>query len=141
MENASKALLIAGGMLLLILVLSFAIFLFNRIGSSAAEMYRDLDEADIAEFNQQFFYYELKEELKIQDVVSIIYLAKDSNKSEKYPVNIKVEFWNEEWQTKGETDIAGLLSNINNIDKRFKCTVEYNGTSVFVGKITITEIP
>ena len=120
MENASKALLIAGGMLLLILVLSFAIFLFNRIGSSAAEMYRDLEEADIAEFNQQFFYYELKEELKIQDVVSIIYLAKDSNKSEKYPVNIKVEFWNEEWQTKGEADIAGLLSDINNIDKRFK---------------------
>ena len=41
MENASKALLIAGGMLLLILVASFATLLFRRMGSQTSEFYKD----------------------------------------------------------------------------------------------------
>ena len=91
MENASKALLIAGGMLLLILVASFATLLFRRMGSQTSEFYKDMSDTEIYEFNQQFFNYENKE-LRIQDVVSIINLAKDANDRERAPVTLEVNF-------------------------------------------------
>ena len=54
MENATKALLIAGSVLLLILVLTFMTYLFNKVGGQTAKMYGNLEESDISEFNQIF---------------------------------------------------------------------------------------
>ena len=68
MENASKALLIAAGVLLMILVFSFATLLFRRMGSQSSEFYKDMSDTEIYEFNQQFFNYE-RDDLKIQDAV------------------------------------------------------------------------
>ena len=91
MENASKALLIAGGMLLLILVMSLAAYIFKQLGSQTSGFYRDMSDTEIYEYNQQFFNYEDKE-LRIQDVITVINLAKDTNKRELVPVTIQVYY-------------------------------------------------
>ena len=91
MENASKALLIAAGVLLMILVFSFATILFRRMGSQSSEFYKDMSDTEIYEFNQQFFNYE-RDDLKIQDVVSVINLAKDANDRERVPVVLEVNY-------------------------------------------------
>ena len=135
MENASKALLIAGGMLLIILVLTFAMFLFNRMANSASRQYEELNEHYIAEFNQKFFNYENKPEIDAHDVVSIINLAKDCNKSEKYPAHVKVTFNGEtNYQDKTDSEIISLLSNEN----KYKCTLKFSNTSTYVEEINIT---
>ena len=47
MENASKALLIAGAMLLTILLSTFAIYVFNIFGEQTSRLYDKLEESDV----------------------------------------------------------------------------------------------
>ena len=90
MENASKALLIAGGVLLLILVLSFATFLIVKIGAQTSEFYKEMDETEIYEFNQKFFNYE-GNKLNIQDVVSIINPVKKFLTKQKFVIKDSIK--------------------------------------------------
>lgn len=137
MENASKALLIAAGMLLMILVLSFAILLFKRMGSQSSEFYKDMSDTEIYEFNQQFFNYE-RNDLKIQDVVSVINLAKDANDKERVPVTLEINYLGSVLDLNTVDTKKMLSDSINDdINTRYTCTVEYSGNLNYVGKITI----
>ena len=137
MENASKALLIAGGMLLLILVFSFATLLFRRMGVQSSEFYKDMSDTEIYEFNQQFFNYE-RNDLRIQDVISIINLAKDSNAREKVPVILEVRYLGNVLDL-NNVNTKEMLSNSINEDTntKYTCMVEYATNSNYVGIITI----
>ena len=100
MENASKALLIAGAMLLLMLVLTFTMYMFKKIGGDTSDLYGQIEESEITEFNQQFLKFETRRDsenkvinpLRIQDVVSIINLVRDTNKRQRFPVEMKITF-------------------------------------------------
>lgn len=133
MENASKALLIAGGVLLTILVLSLAAYLFKQMGSNSSEIYAQMRENEINEFNQQFFNYDGRNDLNIQDVVTIINLAKDNNDAKRFPVVIQVLFRGTDALEKNIERL--LMDNVG--ETGFKCTVEYAPNSNLVGKITI----
>jgi len=136
MENASKAILIAGGVLLMIMALSFAMYLFRDIGESTSEYYEQLEQSDIDQFNQKFTKYEGKNDLTIQDVVSIANLAKDNNQAEKMPVEVKVILGTNELQNKSENDLNSLLAENADPNIRFKCTrIEY--TNQLVSKVEI----
>lgn len=82
MENASKALLIAGGVLIAMLVASLGVYFARNFSDQTARIYEQMESSKRTEFNQQFMAYDSAGEttLSIQDVVSIINLAKDSNK-------------------------------------------------------------
>ena len=140
MENASKALLIAGSVLLMILVFSLATLIFRRMGSQASEFYKDMSDTEIYEFNQQFFNYERKD-LRIQDVISIINLARDANERERVPVEIKVNFLGKPLNLNSdEANIKKMLTdNIDNIETTYECEVKYATKSNYVGEITITK--
>ncbi len=136
MENASKAILIAGGVLLMIMAFSFAMYLFRGIGESTSEYYEQLEQSDIDQFNQKFTKYERKNDLTIQDVVSIVNLAKDNNQAEKMPVKVKVTLGTNELQNKSENDLNSLLAENADPNIRFKCTrIEY--TNQLVSKVEI----
>ena len=96
MENASKALLIAGGVLIAILLLSLFVYIVRQIGESTAGIYSTLSQHEISEFNQQFINYEGRGilnntiPLTVQDVATLINLAKDSNKKAKFPTKIAI---------------------------------------------------
>lgn len=57
MENASKALLIAGAVLLVILIISLSVFIFNKVQSPANEARVQMSEEEILMFNSQFTKY------------------------------------------------------------------------------------
>lgn len=78
MENASKALFMAAGVLIGILILSLAVYLFISFGSTSAELHKQNAEQQIAQFNSQFTSYEGKE-CTIYEVVSVAGLATDNN--------------------------------------------------------------
>ena len=104
MENAAKALLISGGVLIAILLLTLFSYLIRQMGASTAEIYSKLSEHEISEFNQKFLNYErrgidftLDEEgnkvynpLTIQDLVTLINLANNTNESDKFPTTIAI---------------------------------------------------
>lgn len=151
MENASKALLIAGAMLLLILVLTFSVYLVRRIGGQTSELYSDMEQSKIDEFNQKFFNYDGRgtkkdsegkwiNPLTIQDVVSIINLAKDNNQNSKFPTTVKVKVDGNERQDSTNAQIKEMLANPNNIDAEYSCKVEYGENKNLIENITIEKI-
>ena len=80
MENASKALLMAAGVLIGIMVLSLAVYLFVTFGSTSAQMHQQKEQDQLNQFNSQFTSYEGKEDLTIYDVITVANLATENNK-------------------------------------------------------------
>ena len=80
MDNAAKALLIAGGVLIAVLVASIGIYLMKNMGEDTARFYQMMEQSEISEFNEQFMKYDGREDLTMQEVVSIMNLARDNNK-------------------------------------------------------------
>ncbi len=78
MENASKALLIAGEILISLLVIGLVVLAFNRMNESKAEEQREQELADILEYNKRFEQFD-KRVLYGSDIVSIINRAEDYN--------------------------------------------------------------
>ncbi len=79
MENASKALLMAAGVLIGILTLSLAVYLFVSFGTTSAEIYKKNEENQLNEFNTKFTSYVGRNDLTIHDVISVANLATENN--------------------------------------------------------------
>ena len=80
MENASKALLMAAVILISIIILSLAVYLFIYFSDYARGVEDEVKANQIAQFNSQFLSYEDKE-LTFYDVITISNMAKDYNES------------------------------------------------------------
>ena len=79
MENASKALLMAAGVLLGILILSLAIYLFVSFGQTSAEINEKNRQQQIVQFNSQYTVYLGRKDLTIYDIITIVAYAKENN--------------------------------------------------------------
>ena len=80
MENASKALIIVSSILIGMVIISLAAYLFTTFGQIAAQNYKQMDEDKTTQFNSQFTSYEGKEDITIYDVISVANLATNNNK-------------------------------------------------------------
>lgn len=80
MENASKALIMAAGVLIGVLILSLAVYLFVSFGTSSAQVHKQNEENQLNEFNTQFTSYEGREEITIYDVITVKNLADQNNR-------------------------------------------------------------
>lgn len=58
MENASRALIMAAGVLVGVLLLSLAVYLFTIFSNFGSEMTTQMNEKNLSEFNAQFTKYE-----------------------------------------------------------------------------------
>lgn len=97
MENASKALIIAGAILISIMIVSLGVLIFNKMGNSAKEA-ANMDEQEIANFNSKLTPY-IGQNVNGSQVNALIQLvisidksaesAKDTTKvvSIKYPID------------------------------------------------------
>ena len=141
MENSAKALLIAGSILLFILLSTFAVYVFSRTRNHTNDIYNLMLTSEVDSYNQKFIKYEDKE-LQIQDVVSIINLAKDYNRKQRLPVvlNVSAEIGTIEGVTKKDLLSVDIDINIilkENIDNRFKCITEFASNSNLIENIKI----
>ena len=82
MENASKALIMAGSILISVMIISLGVYVFKMFGDYASNIENKREEQQIAEFNAQFLKYENMDQISAHDIVSVINLAKENN--EKY---------------------------------------------------------
>lgn len=89
MENASKALIIAGAILVAIMIVSLGVFIFNRFGG-AAKQAANMDEQEINAFNSKITPY-LGEAIAgsqvnalLQYCLSVNMAAKNSEETYKY---------------------------------------------------------
>ena len=129
MENASKALIMAGGMLLAILIVSLLVYawsLFSKYQSSQDDL---TDIEDTAKFNEQFTNYQ-RDNVKGYDILSLVNKVIDYNyrktnadgaqNDEKYSyITVTIDFVSEDNRKKlitGRSDNTTntLFTNRNN---------------------------
>lgn len=84
MENASKALLMAAGVLIGMLVLSLMVYLFVSFGTTSKEIRQEQVEKQLNQFNTQFTSYVGKNK-NIYDVVTLANLATKNNQYYELP--------------------------------------------------------
>lgn len=80
MENASKALIMAGGVLIGILIITLAVYLFIDFGTTSAEINRENDTRQLTQFNTQFSVYLGRTNISGYELISVINLAKENNR-------------------------------------------------------------
>lgn len=79
MENASKALIMAAGVLIGILIISLGVFLFLDFASTSSTLHAQMRQEQIDQFNAQFTSYEAKDDNTIYDILTLVNLAKNNN--------------------------------------------------------------
>ncbi len=89
MENASKALIMAAGVLVGMLIIALAVFLFSDFSSTSARIQEEVRQTQVNQFNAQFTSFTVKEDNTIYDVITTVNLAKSNN--EKYDLTTSEE--------------------------------------------------
>ena len=155
MENASKALLISAGVLIAILLLTLFSYLMRQMGDSASGIYSTLSQHEITEFNQKFLNYEKRgikaigkdkegkniyNPLTVQDLATLINLAKDANNNSKFPT--KIGIYENGIKPHGDwvenKNYIQLLNNNKDNPQKYDCKqVHINSKSMLVDYIII----
>jgi hypothetical protein len=158
MENASKALLMAAGVLIGILILSLAVYLIVSFGNTSAEIHKQNEVQQLEQFNSQFTSYE-GTECTIYDIVTLANLATENNIYYEFEKRSNVtsgsdnyisvvyngSYIEKGYNYKGTIDYNKLISNeLKNISKsnnltKYKCSVEISTTTQRVYKVTFTK--
>lgn len=118
MENASNALLIGGGILIAMLILSIGVYLFANYNDLGASYERTMETTEIQKFNEKFLKFEGREDITIQEIVSLANFAREYNNENG--TNIKVVL--------GYTDLAEETNLIEKIEEdtentKYKATI------------------
>lgn len=156
MENASKALLMAAGVLIGVAVLTLAVYLYTSFSGTAQSVEKDIEQGQLQQFNNQFIEFSAKE-CTISDILNCINLANDYNKKNEftstdtnYYISVRV----------GTTPVNNVtntvLKNILKIKKtektdyaeitddelklyKFTCTIGYSDETGRVNQINFTK--
>ena len=79
MENASKALMLSAGVLVGILILTLAGYLFSIFGDYASQIQKEVTENQLVQFNQKYLKYHNLDNLTIQDIITVKNYALENN--------------------------------------------------------------
>ena len=79
MENASKALIITGEVLIGILVLTLLSFIIVQFGNFSRNLNTQMSETEINRFNVEFTNFSGRADISMQEVASIINFAQKNN--------------------------------------------------------------
>lgn len=145
MENASKALIMAAGVLITILVASLWIFVFKQMASGVSNVNKIMESSEITEFNQQFLKYDgrgkktdsngnITDFMNIHDVITIVNISKNNDEKEEFPVHVKVVIKNHtepsvvnkdltKWSDDG---LKNLMLYEVKADNKYSCEVKYS---------------
>ena len=136
MENASKALLIAGSMLMALLVISLVVLAYNGIRSSYKSQDEALSASQLAEFNSQFEAYN-RENIMGIELASLLNKINDYNSKYVPEGYSKITTNLEELINKGIED-GDISSEFKG--KKFKCSkFEYDKKTGRVIKMEFVE--
>lgn len=79
MENASKALIMAAEVLIGVLIISLAVYLFTNFGQTSKEINEKNREQQIVQYNTRFTSYLGRTDLTIYDVITVANLVIENN--------------------------------------------------------------
>ena len=140
MENASKALIIAGEVLLGVLLLALIVFVFGRLGNVELARQESEEQAQVVEYNKEFESYNRKDLLG-NDIISIINKVEDYNKREaknksykaiELNVNLVIGITGTNDFTAGNYNFDLIRTKYNNVNNKIQNLLKekYNGKDI-----------
>ena len=127
MENATKALLIAGTVLVAIIMVSIAVYLYSLYSNQADQYSETITGIELQKFNSKFEVYLGRENITSQEIVSVVNLAKEYNN------HVQIYLEGTRLQFTSSTPEDFIKTNQNNL---FSCTwTTSNPTYDINGKI------
>ena len=127
MENATKALLMAGGVLISIIVFSIGLLLYSAY-SKQAEMYNQtIVTAELQKFNSRFEVYLGREDITMQEIVTVVKLAE---KYEGQGIIIDILIDGQKFDSSPEEFIKSILDDPEEVgDINFSCYCDESETN------------
>lgn len=137
MENASKALIIAGAILLAILLISLGIMIFTQAQDVTKNS--GMSKAEINAFNSQFTKYEgTRRGSEIKSLIQEVNSSNISDVQEGNDRNIQLEgAGNADTGGNGKTKAYTYQTTSIASSARYKVTVTYDNGSGYINKIKI----
>ena len=124
MENASKALIIAGAILLAILLISLGIMIFNQASNTVSNS--GMTEAEVTSFNNKFLKYEGRQKSAVVRALCQEVMASNSQNGNSER-NVSVYNTSQVSSANRSTIvIEGTTGTTNNIDSNKTYTVKMN---------------
>lgn len=151
MEDAVKALLIAAGVMIGVMIISLGVTLFSSLSQYTDNAQVQIEENALQKFNEQYTKYincadtpataPLEFTLTIHDVVTVANMAYENNKKygldsadeNNYYVTVKIGSAGAELQKDINTKASELLKLY--IDKTYKCTYSNVRTNPNTGRV------
>lgn len=113
MENATRALLIAGGILIAIIILSIGVYLYAMF-SGQAKSYRDIvSNTEMQKFNSKFEVYIGRQDITAQEVATVYNMSKEYS-------NLTITVKENNIQTINMSNLEKFVSD--NLDNKFSCS-------------------
>ena len=137
MENASKALIIAGAILLAILLISLGIMIYNQ--ASGVVDSNAMDEVAVNSFNQKFQQYE-GDNVRGTQVNALLNTVLQNNlsnagdESKQISISVTATQWGDNTKPSGKITTAPTKALTG---KSYKVTCEADTKSGYITKITI----
>ncbi|MEF2619394.1 MAG: hypothetical protein U0N02_01030 [Clostridia bacterium] len=127
MENASKALIIAGAILLAILIIGLGIFIYRQAANTVIDT--GMDQLSIQQFNGQFENY-IKTNVSASNVRALLDTVSSNNATSETKVTVK-------WKTNMPTDVLeDSLVTKDQLSSAVKYNVTDNSNTSKTGLIT-----
>ena len=144
MENASKALIIAGAILLAILIISLGIMIFRQ--ASGVVDSNAMDEVAVSAFNEKFEQY-AGDNIRGANVNALISSvvqnnlsnSGDSSKQVKLNVTASAPNWNGSKPNADTAPTSTSACGSAQTGRSYKVTTEADGQSGYITKITIAD--
>ena len=141
MENASKALIIAGAILLAILIITLGIFIFQQ----ASEVTRDssISDVEVMQFNEKFTSHE-GTNIRGSEVNSLLSTVVQNNVTNQDDTSkqVKVTISASNWQNKPSGEVTPTSSsNVGRAQsgKTYEVTTSTDSKTGYVTSITIKD--
>lgn len=150
-ENSTNALMIAAGVLISVMIISVAVYLFKSSADFAQSYYADIDSKTTQAFNNEFEIYNT-DNVTIQDMVSLANFARDTNikngveNDKNNSIYIQVILYNgsKHLETMDREELYQFMEENTFIDndpskgeQKYRCKgVEYDENSQRINKIT-----
>ena len=123
MENASKALIIVGGVFIAIVILVIAVELFVGYRGVVENYDKQMAAGEITKINKEFTKYLGREDITIQEIVTAIRTAKNYNQKYGNTNLIEVKINGISKMSTNNQNYPELIKD--NIENRYKCDIDY----------------
>ena len=90
MENASKALIMAAGVLIAVIVLSLFAYLYFTFNQATKDNIKQMEQSKITSFNSKYLAYDGREDLTYYDIANIATMAKNDNEDSDEKIRVVV---------------------------------------------------